>query len=239
MSRLPLPNHERVAAAVRLYGSAASQDPAVYDMNHWGNWFNGGVGSIPPVWSAAQRFDCSVNRPSLIQMAVNVIQGQTDVLEFFAAVMIWGDPGGRGRLHTHAVFNDGRLHGVLTSASSALQAGDLAGAYAAFLPGDPECLAGCRAPFFTKYLAFYSSGLRASGSDVPLALILDGRVEAALKVLADASWKRRLRGHSMPEKYRIYVEAATESAQLIGCDPSDVEFALFRAAAQIWNPPPS
>lgn len=228
-----LPNHNRVAAAVAQHRKAANQHPATYDPAHWGNWFNGGVGSVPAVWAAASRFGDRIDRSALTALGTQVVQGGADVLEFFAAVMIWGDPLGRGRLHTHAVFHDARLESVLASASNALRSGQLAAAYSEFCPGQPYYLAGCGPAFFTKFLAFFSSALRATGSDVPVALILDGRVEQAMKVLSDKEWKARLRGRSDAEKYVVYVEAATESARQIGCDPDDIEFALFKARSNI------
>jgi hypothetical protein len=162
-----------------------------------------------------------INRVDAVEACREAHLGPDAAVRGFLAAMIWGyGRVGYGPYRTARVLNE--TPGAADSLAKAASVARDNGGPAAFEWLAQNHLLGLGVAFATKYLFFC-----APAGDGPPALVLDRLVRGWLARNAD--WSLRL-DWRVPD-YRDYVETVTAWASELGCDPSEIEYLMFAAAA--------
>jgi hypothetical protein len=162
-----------------------------------------------------------ISRADAIGACREAPSGPEAAVRGFLAAMIWGyGKVGYGPYRTAHVLSD--TAGAAATLSKVAGVARDEGGPAAFERLADNHLLGLGVAFATKYLFFC-----AAAGDGPPALVLDRLVRGWLA--HNAGWSLRLDWRV--DAYREYVETVTAWACELGCDPSELEFLMFAAAA--------
>jgi hypothetical protein len=162
-----------------------------------------------------------LSRADAIEACREAHLGPEAAVRGFLAAMIWGyGKVGYGPYRTSRVLSE--TAGAADSLTKAASVARDDGGPAAFEWLAEHHLLGLGVAFATKYLFFC-----AAAGDGPPALVLDRLVRGWLA--RNANWSLRLDWRVTD--YRDYVETVAAWASELGCDPSEIEFLMFAAAA--------
>jgi hypothetical protein len=221
----------------QIEGRASNQSKQPFTASRWKDWLGRReyhLDIMTDLNYIVDQFPSGLDRKDLKTIAQEAVKypGLEHYTRLFLASMIWGYGGDReagyGPWRTAQMMTSDEFMGTLKETSDRLLDGKIGEAYDRFVRGKVKQ---CRTPFFTKY--FYFLG-RVVGGDIysdTYPLILDSRVNEALKSREFVGKNFLVYSRSGRDLYLEYLHFMGEWARRLGCASDDIECFLYEQSA--------